>query len=466
MMGVRGHNEDPADHPRRGTVIERRRLLQGWGHTSPSVASVHEAGGNADLSALLATVGPRGVLARGLGRSYGDAAQNGGGLVLDMTTRDKVLSIDVETGVVCAEAGVSLDSLMRTLLPLGLCPVIIPGTRQVTLGGAVAADVHGKNHHVDGAFGQHVVSMDLLAADGSVRTLTPEDELFWATVGGMGLTGVVLRVTLRTRRVETAFCVVDTDRCANLDELLQRMGDDDQYTYSVAWVDCLARGPHLGRSVLTRGWPATLDRLSGRDRSHPLAFDPRRRVTAPRCVPNGVLNRWTVGAFNEAWFRKSPARRRGQVAPLGFLQPLDGIAQWNRIYGPAGFLQYQFVVPVEATDTLRRCLQMVSEAGQGCFLAVLKRLGPAGRGYLSFPMPGWTLTLDMPAGSASVGNLVDRLDEEVLAAGGRVYLAKDSRLPPSALPAMYPKLEQFRAVRLSVDPSGLFTSDLARRLHL
>lgn len=431
------------------------------------MATVHEAGDNADLTQLLATAGSRGVLARGLGRSYGDAAQNGGGVVVDMTTRNRILSIDTETGLVCAEAGVSLDALMRTLIPLGLIPVVTPGTRQVTLGGAVAADVHGKNHHVDGAFGQHLDSMDLLGADGSVRTLTPEDELFWATVGGMGLTGVVLRVTLRTRRVETAFCLVDTDRCANLDELLQRMGDDDQYAYSVAWVDCLADGARLGRSVLTRGWPATLEHLSGRDRSHPLAFDPPRKVTAPRWVPDGVLNRWTVGAFNEAWFRKSPVRRRGQVAPLGsFLQPLDGIEQWNRIYGPGGFLQYQFVVPVEATDTLRRCLQMVSEAGQGCFLAVLKRLGPAGKGYLSFPMPGWTLTLDMPAGSASVGHLVDRLDEEILAAGGRIYLAKDSRLPPSALPAMYPMLDKFRAVRQSVDPTGMFTSDLARRLHL
>ncbi len=431
------------------------------------MASVHEAGDNADLPGLIATAGPRGVLARGLGRSYGDAAQNGGGLVLDMTTRNRVLRVDVETGLVCAEAGVSLDALMRTLIPLGLTPVVTPGTRQVTLGGAVASDVHGKNHHVDGDFGQYLDSIDLLCADGSVRTLTPEDELFWATVGGMGLTGVVLRVTLRTRRVETAYCVVDTDRCANLDELLQRMADDDRYTYSVAWVDCLAGGSRLGRSVLTRGWPATLDQLPVRDRAHPLAFDPQRRFTAPRWMPNGVMNRQTVGAFNEAWFRKFPVRRRGQIVPLGgFLQPLDGIQQWNRIYGPAGFLQYQFVIPLEAADTLRRCLKMVSAAGQGCFFAVLKRLGPAGRGYLSFPMPGWTFTLDMPASSDSVGHLLDRLDEEVLGVGGRLYLAKDSRLSPAALPAMYPKLDQFRAVRQSVDPTGMFTSDLARRLHL
>src|SRR5450830_1122086 len=221
--------------------------LAGWGRTNPSVATVHSAGDDAELARLVTEAGRRGVLARGLGRSYGDAAQNGGGVVVDMTARHRVLSVDTGTALVEVEAGASLDQLMRLLLPRGLFVPVSPGTRQVTVGGAVAADIHGKNHHVDGSFGRDVVSMDLLCADGTIRTLTPESELFWATVGGMGLTGLVLRVTLRMKKVESAYCLVDTERCANLDDLLGRMTEGDRrYTYSVAWIDCLARGSSLG----------------------------------------------------------------------------------------------------------------------------------------------------------------------------------------------------------------------------
>ncbi|HEY4753138.1 MAG TPA: FAD-binding oxidoreductase, partial [Candidatus Limnocylindrales bacterium] len=287
--------------------MDRRRPLSGWGRTSPSVATVHPAGDDADLRGLLASTGPRGIIARGLGRSYGDAAQNAGGVVVDMTARHRVLSVDDQTALVSVEAGVSLDRLMRLLIPRGLFVPVSPGTRHVTVGGAIASDIHGKNHHVDGSFGQHVTSLDLLVADGTVRTLTPESALFWATVGGMGLTGLVLRATLRMKRVESAYCVVDTERCADLDDLMGRMAEGDhRYAYSVAWIDCLARGSSLGRSVLTRGWPATVEQLPGTLRADALDFRPRQRLVAPPGIPSGLLNRVTVGAFNEVWFRKAP----------------------------------------------------------------------------------------------------------------------------------------------------------------
>jgi decaprenylphospho-beta-D-ribofuranose 2-oxidase len=442
--------------------------LQGWGRTSPSVANLRPAGDDADLATLVTGAGSRGVLARGLGRSYGDAAQNGGGAVVDMTARHRVLSVDTDTGLVEVEAGASLEDLMRLLLPLGLFVPVTPGTRQVTVGGAIAADIHGKNHHVDGSFGRHVTTLDLLVADGSVCRLTPQSELFWATVGGMGLTGLILRATVRMTTVESAYCLVDTERCADLDDVLGRMADGDhRYTYSVAWIDCLARGSSLGRSVLTRGRSAPRDALPRGLRGRELEFRPRRQVVAPALFPSGLLNRATVSAFNTAWYHRAPRERRGEVQSIQeFFHPLDSVAGWNRIYGPRGFLQYQFVVPFGAQDTVRRCLALLGEHGQASFLAVLKRFGEPSGGHLSFPTPGWTLALDVPIGYSDLGGLLDRLDEEVVAAGGREYLAKDSRLSAATVARMYPRLDEWQAIRQAFDPKGVFTSDLARRLAL
>lgn len=389
-------------------------------------------------------------------------------MVVDMTTRNRVLSVDTTTGLVEVEAGVSLDHMMRVLLPLGLFVPVTPGTRQVTVGGAIAADIHGKNHHVDGSFGNHVIALELLGADGRIRQLSPPSDLFWATIGGMGLTGLVLRATLKMKKVESAYCLVDTHRCTDLDDLLDRMTEGDhRYTYSVAWIDCLARDSSLGRSVLTRGSSATLEQLPHRLRKHPLSFRPKQVMVAPPIFPSGMLNRATVAAFNETWYRRAPRQRQGEIQGISaFFHPLDAVSRWNRIYGPRGFLQYQFVVPFGAEDTLRRCLEKLSEAKQASFLAVLKRFGPPNPGHLSFPIPGWTLALDVPIGAGILGQLLDHLDDELLAVGGREYLAKDSRLPASALPHMYPRLQEWRNVRRTADPDGVFTSDLARRLGL
>lgn len=446
-----------------------RRSLHGWGRTAPSVADVLTPAGEADVVRAVTSAGPRGLLARGLGRSYGDSAQNGGGAVLDMTAMARILSIDVPTGLVTTEAGVSLDTLVKVLLPLGLFVPVLPGTRQVTVGGAIGADIHGKNHHVKGSFGNHVVSLDLLTADGSVRTFTPESEprLFWATVGGMGLTGVVLRAAIRATPVETAFFAVDTERTRNLDDLMERLqANDDQYTYSVAWIDLVARGASTGRAVLTRGWSATRDQLPKKLRDRPYHFAPRSLFTAPDIFPNGLLNKATISAFNEAYYRRAPREQRGAIQSIGqFFHPLDIAKDWNRVYGPRGFLQYQFVVPFGQEDAMRRAVEKLAGSGTASFLAVLKRFGPGNGGMLSFPSPGWTLALDIPV-TPGLGRLLDELDELVLAAGGRLYLAKDSRAAAGTVHRMYPRMETWRAVRAEVDPRGVFTSDQARRLSL
>jgi decaprenylphospho-beta-D-ribofuranose 2-oxidase len=359
-----------------------------------------------------------------------------------------------------------MRALTRRTLPLGWFPSVTPGTEIVSVGGAVACDVHGKNHHVDGAFCAHVESLELVTPSGEVLEVdrTSDPDAFWATAGGLGLTGVVTRATLRLVAVETAWMSVDTERASDLDDAFARFARDDEYRYSVAWVDCLARGKRLGRAVLMRGNATRRDELPADLRERP--FEERRRMTlqAPLWAPTGLVNRATISLFNEAYFRRAPALERGKLTPLSsFFHPLDVVRGWNRLYGARGFVQYQFVVPLGAEDTVRQALERLGDAGCPSFLTVLKRMGDE-QGLLSFPMRGWTVALDVPAALDGLGPLLDGLDELVAESGGRVYLAKDSRLRPDVLEAMYPRLPEWREIQSRLDPKGVMQSDLSRRL--
>ena len=447
----------------------RQAVLTGWGRTAPSRAEVVEPLTREAVAEALAGAGRRGALARGLGRSYGDAAQNAGGRVVSMSGLAGVRELDPETGVVTVDAGLSIEALTGEVLPQGFFVPVTPGTAQVTIGGAIAADVHGKNHHQDGSFCDHVLAFDLLTPAGEVVTVTRDEhpDLFAATAGGMGLTGVVLSATVRLLAVESAYMTVDRERATDLDDLMARMAAGDEgYRYSVAWIDCLARGRRLGRSVLIRGDHAGADRLGNGRPGAPFAPARRLRLAAPVWTPAGLLRPSTIRLFNEAYYRAAPEREEGRLEHLStFFYPLDAVRNWNRIYGPSGFLQYQLVVPQGAEHAVAQALERLSGAGAPSFLAVFKRFGPQ-RGLMSFPLEGWTLTLDVPAPLPGLGPLLDGLDELVAGAGGRVYLAKDSRLRPDLLAAMYPGLAEWRAVRERVDPRGVMRSDLARRLGL
>ena len=410
-----------------------------------------------------------GVIARGLGRSYGDAAQCAGGLAIDTSQVNSIGTIDSDTGSVEVGGGASLDALLRAALPQGWFIPVSPGTRQVTVGGAIAADVHGKNHHRDGSFCSYVTSLALATPVG-IRTIRPErdPELFWATAGGMGLTGVIVNATLRLTRVETAWVMVDTERFADLDDVMSTMdATDHAYRFSVAWVDCNSHRRSLGRSVLTRGEYAPLHTLRPGLRSDALSLPRVAKLRVPCSPPGRLVNQSSLRAFNALWFHKSPQRRLGELTPLtSFLHPLDGVADWNLLYGPRGFVQYQFVVPPDHAEVIRQVISMIASSGVASSMAVLKRFGPGDPGPLSFPIQGWTLALDFPAGLAGLPALLDRLDDVVASHGGRVYLAKDARLRPELFSVMYPRLKDFVEVVRRVDPDGRLRSDLSRRLGI
>ena len=444
-----------------------RELLSGWGCTSPTLATVHRPDDLEHIVSRVTAPSPRGVIARGLGRSYGDAAQNAGGDVLSCGNLDAVLAIDVEKGTVTVESGVSLDTLLRVLLPLGWFPMVIPGTSYVTVGGAIASDIHGKFRH--GSFADYVDRMRVVTPARGACTLEPDADAngFWATSGGMGLTGVITEATLKLQPVETSRIVSDTERTNDIDDCMARMLDrDHEYRYSVAWIDCLAPGGHLGRAVLARGNHAALDELPASDRSTARDYAPRTLLAAPPWIPNGLINFFSVRAFNEAWFRKAPRTPQRHVEGIKpFFFPLDGVRDWNRVYGSRGFVQYQFVVPFGAERVVRTALERFHVARVPTFVAVLKRFEHDSRSLIGFPMSGWTLALDIPA-SPGLAPLLDGLDELVVEAGGRVYLTKDSRLRPELLDAMYPRLDEWRTVRAAIDPENLMRSDMDRRLDL
>lgn len=451
-----------------GTATERDTLLTGWGRTAPTRARLIAPGSAQEVADLLAHPRGRGVIGRGLGRSYGDAAQSAGGVVV-ASDRLTDLEFDPADGTVVAGAGCSVDGLLRELIPRGWFVPVTPGTRYVSMGGAVAADVHGKNHHRDGSLGRHLRWLELVDGTGRLLRLSPDGDdpdAFWATVGGMGLTGVITRVALQAIPVDSAYMRVQTERADDLDALMDRLREHDrQFRYTVAWIDLVARGRATGRGVITSGDHAGADELGG---GHPDArtFGPTPRLAVP-VIPLGLVNSWSVRAFNEAWFRKAPKLRADELQRVeSFFHPLDGVRDWNRLYGPAGFLQYQVVVPDGAEDVLRGLIELLAAAGASAFLAVLKRFGPGNPGPLSFPTPGWTLALDVPAVGTRLARALDVLDERVAQAGGRVYLAKDSRLRPELLPAMYPRLPAFLEARRRLDPDRRFSSDLSVRLGL
>ena len=404
------------------------------------------------------------VMSRGLGRSYGDASlpATEGAIVAGTRMADRILSFDSQTGVLRAEAGMSLDRLNALFLHRGWSSPVLPGTQFVTLGGMVAADVHGKNHHVAGSIGQHVQSLRIRVAGGEILEVNErhEPELLRATIGGMGLTGHILEVELRLERIPSPWIWQETEQVENLDELIARLRHaSDEWPYTVSWIDGLSRGRKMGRGILIKGrWARPDEAPVGLPRNG-------RTLTVPFELPSWVLGKPVIRTFNAAYYRLlGPRGPAGIVHPQKFFYPLDAIRHWNLLYGRRGFSQYQCVLPPGDDSAPRRLLDRLTRGDGASFLSVVKDLGRAGRGMLSFPMPGITFSLDLPLRGTKTQKLVDDLNQIVIDCGGRIYLAKDTLTRPEHFRAMEPRLDAWNEIRHRWDPSGRIMTALSARL--
>ncbi|KAJ54134.1 FAD-linked oxidase [Actibacterium mucosum KCTC 23349] len=438
--------------------------LGGWGRFGAEDTALTAPRDGSEAAEAL-TRGP--VIARGNGRAYGQSAV---GKTTTISTRNlnKMVSFDAKKGELVAEAGVLIGDIIDAFLPRGWFPYVTPGTKFVTLGGAIAADVHGKNHHIEGSFGQYVTWIEVMEADGTVTRCARNKnrKLFEWTIGGMGLTGVILRAAIRLRPVESAWIRQTMVPAANLRDAMRVFEANHDATYSVAWIDCLATGDALGRSLVMLGEHATAGDLDVTRARRPLAIPPKRKLSVPFDMPGFMLNGHTVRAFNKLYYWKG-CRAEGEslVDWDSYFYPLDSILGWNRIYGRKGFLQFQCALPLStARDGLTALLSAISEAGQGSFLAVLKRLG-AQDSRFSFPMEGYTLALDFPATTSALA-LMDWLDGITLDHGGRFYLAKDARMGADTLRRADPRVGEFAEMRGQKGRAETFQSVQSERLKI
>lgn len=439
--------------------------LSGWGRYPVLEARVH-APRSVDALRERVRAAPS-AIARGMGRAYGDSAINPAA-TLETRHLNHMLAFDAATGQLTAEAGVLLGDIIAAFLPRGWFPRVTPGTKYVTLGGAIAADVHGKNHHKDGSFRSCVDWVEVMDATGAITRCGPDQNpmLFDHTLGGMGLTGIVTRAAIRLRPVETAWMRQTTRTAPNLRAAMDLFEDNPETSYSVAWIDCLARGADLGRSVIMLAEHADRADLSGAERKAPLSAPGRAGYRLPFGLPGLALNAWSARAFNALYYRMARGGAGERLIDWDrYFYPLDAVLNWNRLYGRKGLVQFQCVFPLDRSEAgLTALLDTISRAGVGSFLAVLKRFG-AQQSAFSFPMEGYTLAMDFPVNAGTLA-LLDRLDRIVLAHGGRFYLAKDSRMSAETFAASDSRVGAFRDRRDAHGWRGRFASAQSDRLAL
>ena len=443
------------------------RELSGWGRFPVQNCQVARPEKRRELTDAASSHAVVDTIARGAGRSYGDASLNQGSGVILQEKLDKFLDFDSQTGVLHAEGGARFADIIETFVPRGFFLSVAPGTKHVTLGGAIACNVHGKNHHQVGAISNFIEEIELLTASGKTLNCSREEnaEAFWATLGGLGLTGVIVSAKMCLMPIESAWIETKTTRTANLSETLAAFERGADAQYLVSWIDCLSSGADLGRSVVIEGAHASGARALQEIQGDVLALEMPKKKGVPVDLPNFLLNPWTVKKFNDLYYDNHPSETKLASFETFFYQ-LDKIENWNKIYGSRGFVQYQCVVPIDnATATLTHLLETISASGQAAFLAVLKRMGATDDVPLDFGMDGYSLALDIPMTPATL-EFYQRLNEITVAAGGRIYLAKDAATSPAHLRRMYPRLNEWEAAKRHLDPDDRFASSLSRRLEI
>lgn len=406
------------------------------------------------------------VIGRGNGRCYGDAslAEN----TISTLNFDKILEFDKVSGIFDCETGITMDTILEIIVPKGWFLPVTPGTKYITIGGAVASNIHGKNHHVDGTFGNHVIDMDILVSSGQIITCSPQlyPDLFEATLGGMGLTGLILRVKFKLKKIETSYIKQKQIKAKNLVEILELFEEYKDYPYSMAWIDCLKKGENYGRSIMMAGENATIEDINDKQKKNPLRVHSKKHLVLPVNLPSFILNKYTIKAFNFAYYHKNISREINNIVPYDhFFYPLDMVLHWNRGYGKKGVVQYQFVLPKEISQKgLVDILNLLNKKGMGSFLTVLKLFGRQ-ESLISFPMEGYTLALDFPI-RPHLFEFLDELDKIVIDYGGRIYLTKDARMKPDIFWKGYPNANKFIAIVKKYNPSYKFRSKLSDRLKI
>ena len=443
-----------------------KALFTGWGNTIQTESVLCEPENREETRKFLFTLDDKGGIPRGSGRSYGDQAMNKDGAIIRPVSQPHTKLLIRDNGVIKVEASLTITNILRGIGASRWCLPVIPGTGFVTIGGAIAADIHGKNHYQKSSIADHVVEMTLMLADGSIITCSQETEtdLFWATIGGLGLTGIILNATLQLTPIQSNRIQVTSQRFHNFPDLFEQMKfTSAEFDHSVAWIDLISTGSRTGRGIFETGDHDTVETVDGRDSSYAV----RTIANIPTRFPSRILNRTSGKAYNALrYFLASEGKSNRSVSISDFMHPLDRIGNWNRLYGPTGFIQWQVAIPEQSENILIDLVNSISVSEIPAFLGVLKKFGPANKSPLSFPIQGWTLAVDFPAKHHSLKKFLDALDREVLNAGGRVYLVKDARMDSSLVPKMYPRLEEWSTIRDHVDPNRRWQSDFSRRLNL
>ncbi|MGD9581595.1 MAG: FAD-dependent oxidoreductase [Vampirovibrionia bacterium] len=443
----------------------QQQIVSNWGNYPKINAKIVTFSSEEELKEKLTK--EKETIARGLGRCYGDSALSE--TILSTLNFNRILYFNEKDGTITCESGVTLEELLEIFIPRGWFLPVTPGTKYITIGGAIASDIHGKNHHKEGSISNHIITLDLMKDDGTVVKCSKEEntDLFWATCGGMGLTGVILRATFKLTKIETSYIKQESIKAANLKEIMAIFEESKDYTYSVAWIDCLAKGKNIGRSIMMRGEHATKKDIEETSLTNdPLKVNQKPLLNIPINFPDFALNSLSVKAFNFLYYNKQlPKEKKGLINYNKFFYPLDGITNWNRIYGKRGFTQYQFVLPLENSyEALTIILDKISKSGSCSFLAVLKPFGKQ-NDLISFPKEGYTLALDFPI-TKKMFKLLDELDQIVLENNGRLYLTKDSRMKESTLKESYENIEKFMQIKELYDRSMKFQSVQSKRLGL